>query len=262
MDNTHYKKELGNFFKMARERINPDDVGIVSNGRRRTPGLRREEVAQLAAVSLSWYVNIEQGNDVQPSNEIIQSIEDALQLTRDERRYVDSLLNAESREQIRQSLREDATGLNTLIDTLDPNPSYTTDDNFDVYYWNHGATDVLDFPEWTSETPPFNLLKWFLTSKRAKELNADWKAIALSMIGRFRLTVASHIQDAKTQSIVADLRKTSPLFDENWDNYMIEDMNSDIIEFHHPTNGLMKFQYISLELTQSPTIKVMTFVAL
>jgi len=248
---------------MARERLNPADVGLKSIGRRRTPGLRREEVAQLAAVSLSWYTNIEQGNDVQPSDEIISALITALRLSADEQRYVYSLLHAkEDSELMTLNTPPVDDGLHHLIDTLDPNPSYVLDANWDVIYWNHGAERLFGFPEYDYHNHHFNLLQRFLTNTEMQQLNASWQPIALSMIARFRLTVADHIQESRPQQIIANLRRESSLFADTWDNYTIEDINTSVIQLTHPELGQLVFQYVSLELTQNPTIKVMTFVSL
>src|SRR5690349_2285229 len=136
------RDELADFLRQRRATIQPDDVGLPAGGRRRTPGLRREEVAQLAGVGTTWYTWLEQGRDVHASNEVLGALADALRLDRVERQYLFELSAAQAAE-VSMTTQEVAQPLRRMLHALTEQPAYIINRHWDVLYWNKSAEVVF-----------------------------------------------------------------------------------------------------------------------
>src|SRR5471030_2092371 len=189
------QQSLGEFLRATREHLTPEQVGLTSYGRRRTPGLRREEVAQLANVGVSWYIYIEQGKDVHPSHQVLESLATDLRLSDDERRYL-FLLSKSDELEASEIYKEISTGLERTVFALEPHPAYIMDKYWDVLLWNRAAEFVFQFPSYSeSINPKPNILHNFLTDPLIKEINSDREERAKIMIARFRADCARYPQD-------------------------------------------------------------------
>ncbi|HBF37916.1 MAG TPA: transcriptional regulator, partial [Firmicutes bacterium] len=216
------QQSLGEFLRAARERLAPEQVGLPSHGHRRTPGLRREEVAQLANVGVSWYTSIEQGKDINPSHQVLESLARALRLSDDERRYLFLLSNAGSNEES-EIYKEISRGLEVTVFALEPHPAYVMGRYWDVLLWNRAAEFVFQFPPYSAGlNPKPNLVHYFLTGPFRKETNADRGERAKMMIARFRADCARHPQDARLNEMIEKLKQESELFRLWWPRYEVK----------------------------------------
>src|ERR687896_966403 len=167
------RDELTDFLRDRRARVTPESAGLDANGRRRTPGLRREEVAQLAGVGLSWYTWLEQGRDIKPSAQVLDALARVLRLDGAERAHLFHLARVELPLPGEDYAREAPAELRAIVDELVPNPAYLIGPRTDVLAWNRAAEAVLGRPTEAPDGRP-NLLWWLFTSKEPR--GEQWRA--------------------------------------------------------------------------------------
>lgn len=204
-------KQLGDFLLSRRRRLDPDVLRLPSIRRRRNAGLRREEVAQLAGISVEWYVKLEQGRVVAPSDETIAGLADALRLDDTERRHLIALAKGGAvqsfvRETVPDTLRAVVEGLSQ--------PAYVTGRRFDVLVWNAPAADLLsDFGVMADDDR--NILIWMLLDQTARELfGGTWEDEAKRMVSLFRTNSDIVGEDPQFKRIVERLISGCPEFSE------------------------------------------------
>jgi transcriptional regulator with XRE-family HTH domain len=181
------RKELAEFLRTQRGRVSPDKLGLRSTTRRRVGGLRRDEVAELADISVTWYTWLEQGRDINVSSRALERIATALQCADDERSYLFQLAG-ENPPQPGPRAVEPPANLQLLLDALDPNPAYVVCPRFDVIAWNASATDVFgDFGRYPDNLR--NLLWILLTDPSMQELFVEWERFVRCLLAWFRRAI-------------------------------------------------------------------------
>lgn len=255
------QQSLGEFLRATRERLTPEQVGLLSHGRRRTPGLRREEVAQLANIGVSWYTSIEQGKDVHPSHQVLESLAAALKLSDDERQYLFLLSKSDELEEV-EIYKEVSKGLERTIFALEPNPAYIMNKYWDVLLWNRAAEFLFRFPSYSGnlDTKP-NILQQFLMDPFKREINSDWEERAKIMIARFRADCARYPQDARLNEMIEKFKQKSELFRLWWPRYEVKTVTDCHKVWNHPEIGELEFEHVNLQLSNYPDLKVMIYTA-
>jgi transcriptional regulator with XRE-family HTH domain len=194
------RRELGAFLRARRERTPPEDVGMPGSPRRRTPGLRREELAMLAGISPTWYTFLEQGRDVRPSHQVLDAVARALGLGDAERTHLFAIAGhaAADTHQGRPLDPEVAR----IVDRLDPDPAYVTGETFDLLAWNSAAAELFRGALTDHEHP--NLVRWVFLSPDAREVLPDWIDVAQSLLARVRTRAARQPARASFAELEAD----------------------------------------------------------
>src|SRR3954447_20174818 len=181
--------DLGAFLRARREALRPTDVGLVDNGRRRTPGLRRDEVAALAGVSIDYLTRLEQGRDTNPSASVLAALAAALRLGDEERTHLAKLAAiTHSRELCPEATplaTEVAPGVQHLLDALGSTPAFVVGPLSDVVAWNPPWERVVA-PLGMLDDPPANLAQYVFTNPQARRAYADWHAAADEQVARLR----------------------------------------------------------------------------
>jgi transcriptional regulator with XRE-family HTH domain len=233
------KAELGAFLRMRRERLTPEQVGLPPSPRRRTMGLRREEVAILAGVSVTWYTYLEQGRgrDVSPS--VLDSVAAALRLNEDERRHMHFLMYGQviTPRPLDQDVpvRELLKQITTLGD-CNPYPVYMVDQPCDLLAWNDAAVEWYD--DWeVLAGDQRNLLVWMFTAPKARRCFADWEETARDTLARWRADIARRAPNRKTQERIAHLKRVSLEFRNWWDSHDVMEHRTGTRTFLHPRMG-------------------------
>ncbi len=237
---------LGAFLRSRRERVGPQDVGLPVHGRRRTRGLRREEVAALAGVSVDYYTRLEQGRDLHPSPAIVRCLADALALGPDECSHLHFLAGiAEARAyETSPELRRSVTG---LLDTLMPAPAYVVTPVGDFVAWND-ATSVLWIDPATLPPPERNLARMILLDPRMRDLWVDGEVIAREAVAHLRGVRAWFPDVWRVQEVLDDLREHSPQFRQWGAEHDVATPRAPRKRFAHPTHGELAFFNESMEL--------------
>jgi transcriptional regulator with XRE-family HTH domain len=244
------RDQLRDFLRTRRARLSPTDVGMAPGGRRRTPGLRREEVAVLAGVGVSWYTWLEQGRDIKVSGEVLDAVARALRLDPDERVHLYLLAGLNpphgcgaepvGRPQVTPELRH-------LLDAWSPRPAYVHDK-----YWNFVAMNDMARVVYQLETTDHNCLVTFFTSRRHREAHTAWEAAAPGVVARFRADAARLPADPEYARIIGDLSVVSPEFAALWARHEVRSASTMVKAVSHPLVGTLVFDATPLQLTDMP----------
>ncbi|MDO3411837.1 helix-turn-helix transcriptional regulator [Saccharibacillus sp. CPCC 101409] len=253
---------LGDFLRSRRERLTPEEVGLVSYGRRRTPGLRREEVAQLAYIGTSWYTSLEQGRNVNPSEEVLNHIAEALRLNEGERRHLHLLARAGEPERTRAEDRRVDAGLERMIQAFDPNPAFVLGRCWDLLIWNRAAEILFRLPSFSGAgRPDLNWMRMFLSDWNPRLRSDDWEDRVGDMIARFRADYAHFPNDPGFENLIDEFMRSSPAFREKWPLHDVQSATDHLKRGFDPLLGEMEFEHMTLRLPTHPDLKIMTYMA-
>jgi transcriptional regulator with XRE-family HTH domain len=233
---------LGTYLRDRRSKLDPVTLGFPSE-RRRTSGLRREEVAQRANISPTWYTWLEQGRGGAPSPDVLDRIARALMLTDVEREHL-FLLGLGRPPEVRYRKNDDVTPrLQRVLDALDPSPALIRTATWDVVGWNRAATVMLgDY----GSLPPHqrNVLRTIFLDPRARALQYDWESVARHVVGAFRVEAARAGAAAEVEPLVDELCRLSPEFRTMWRDNDVRGAHGEAIKhIRHPTLGPLAFEY-------------------
>ncbi|WP_306599770.1 helix-turn-helix transcriptional regulator [Geothrix sp. 21YS21S-2] len=233
---------LGTYLRDRRTRLDPAALGFPS-GRRRTPGLRREEVAQRANISPTWYTWLEQGRGGAPSAEVLDRVAGALMLTEVEREHL-FLIGLGRPPEVRFRKNEGVTPrLQRVLDVLDPCPAVIRTAIWDVVAWNRAATLMLmDYGALPPEQR--NILRFIFLDPRARAAQYDWEGVARFVLGAFRADAARAGAAAEIEPLVEELCRLSPEFRSMWrDNDVRGGHGEAVKHLRHPVLGPIAFEY-------------------
>ncbi|MFM9330587.1 helix-turn-helix transcriptional regulator [Paenibacillus mesotrionivorans] len=240
---------LSVFLKNQRAKLNPEALGFPAGTRRRTPGLRREEVAQLAGVSTTWYTWLEQGRDVKASASVLDCIATALQMNADERRYLHSLAFDSSSEPVppRQEPVQLSPSLQKIITELAYCPVIVSDRMCNIVGWNPAAAYVfLDF----AQIPPEerNMIRLLFTRKEFRRLAVNWEQFSSSFLSMFRSYYGEYVGDGWYEDFLEEMMGEHPDFKAMWENSQVSYAPEVHLEFRHARAGRMVYELTSLKV--------------
>ncbi|WP_093852378.1 helix-turn-helix transcriptional regulator [Streptomyces pini] len=242
----HRRRERAHFLRKRREKVMPVDVGLPGGVRRRTPGLRREEVAVLAGVSPTWYTYLEQARDISPSPEVLDNLASVLGLNTYERQYLHNLSREKTGEEPGlERLPEFQALLDDVTFSINPIPSYLCSYSGDLLSWNPAAAEWLtDFGSLPGNRR--NILMWMMTDEAARERFVDWAAQARHLVARFRAEVVYCYESPRVTEIVRQLSEDSPLFRRWWEEHQVTGPQSAAYLMHRPGRGAVAVRTVEL----------------
>lgn len=248
--------KLGEFIRAHRERTTPASLGLPAAGRRRTPGLRREELAQLCDVSPTWLTWLEQGRDVSASGKLLARMAEVLHLTAAERAYLFSL--AERLDpQHGEEEEGGAEALQAMVDAINA-PAYMLDRQWDAVAWNDHALALfggwLDVEESAPARP--NLLRFMFRSAAARGLIVDWDNRARRLVAEFRADVGKHAAQQPLAGLIDELSRSSAEFRALWTLQDVVSREGGLRLFQHPSMGELGFNQVTLHLAQRHDLKL------
>jgi len=235
--------ELGRFLKRRRAMLAPENLGLAPTRRRRTPGLRREEIADAAGISAAWYVRLEQGRDVRASLHALDRIGKALRLNAPEQAYLLELARPDLdwKSKVRSHEIPSPTLL-AMVSGLMPHPAYVLNKHWQVKACNHAARlllgDLDDEAEWGA-----NLVVRLFQDERMRERFVDWPLVARSMVAQMRLSTAAMASDPIVEALLAQLCATSPEFKRLWEAAEISETPTWRKTLAHPLVGHLNFDF-------------------
>ncbi len=255
----HTRAELADFLRSRRERISPQEVGLPAGGRRRTPGLRREEVAALAGVGLSWYTWLEQGRDIKASSAFLDNLSRVLKLDATERRHLFLLALQRLPQESGHTSCAVPPLINRLLRDMPSRPSYVLNLRWDVLTWNTAADKVFGFSR--VPTDRRNLLWMLFTRPTMRELFSPWHEQALQILSSFRRDFVRAIHDADITHLVRELEKASPEFETWWQQQDIHGPCLGIRHLHIPEVGHVVFEHTSLSIDEDRHLRLVYYAA-
>jgi transcriptional regulator with XRE-family HTH domain len=247
------RPELAAFLRSRRERLRPSDVGLPGGDttRRRTPGLRRQEVAQLAGISVEYYVRLEQGRGPRPSRQVLSALARALMLTGDEREYLFRIVGENPPAVVGPST-ELLPAIRYLIDSLTETPAYVVNARYDVLAWNTMATHFIgDLSGYPVEDR--NMIRWTFSRLPHEAIWSDEGArrFTRATVADLRAAYARFPGDPGIGSLVTELLGTSPAFAEMWEQRDVEVRRGMLKRIEHPVAGPLEFDCQVLRISDS-----------
>src|SRR6202040_4194256 len=248
---------LGSFLKDRRAKLDPAGFGV-SLTRRRTPGLRREEVAQRANVSSPWYTWLEQGRGGAPSADVLNRIARALMLTDVEREHL-FLLGLGHPPEVRYRRDEGVTPrLQRVLDALEPTPALIRTAIWDVVAWNRAATVMLtDY----GSLPPGqrNILRFIFLDPKVRAAQYDWDSVARFVVGAFRVDAARAGAAEEVEPLVDELCRLSPEFKAMWRDNDVRSHGEVVKHIRHPVLGPIAFEYSAFAVDGRPDLRMVVY---
>jgi transcriptional regulator with XRE-family HTH domain len=250
-------KVLGAYLRDRRARLDPTTFGF-SLSRRRTPGLRREEVAQRAQVSATWYTWLEQGRGGAPSADVLERIARALMLTDAEREHLYLLALGRPPEARYQSTNTVGPRLQHVLDAFELSPAIIKTSIWDVIAWNFAATRVLtDYGALAPEQR--NILRLMFLNPRVRAAQYDWDSVARFVVGAFRADVARAGAAENVRSMVDELCQRSPEFKALWSANDVQHYGGGVKRMRHPTAGPVAFEYSAFAVDGRPDLSLVVY---
>ncbi len=251
------ENRLGAYLRDRRAKLDPAAFGLPLK-RRRTPGLRREEVAQRANVSATWYTWLEQGRGGAPSADVLDRIARALMLTDVEREHL-FLLGLGRPPAVRYRAPEDVSPrLQRVLDALEVSPAIVKTPIWDVVAWNRAASCVLtDY----GALPPAqrNILRLIFCDRRVRAAQADWEAVARFVVGVFRADVARAGATEETRALVEDLSRESPEFAVMWRDNDVRSYGGGTKHLNHPVAGPIAMEFSTFAVDGRPDLSLVVY---
>lgn len=248
---------LGSFLRDRRSRMDPATFGFAA-GRRRTPGLRREEVAQRANISPTWYTWLEQGRGGAPSADVLNRIAAGLMLTDAEREHLFILGLGHPPEPHYKGPEGITPRLQRVLDALPVSPALIKTATWDVVAWNRAAAVVLtDYARLAPEQR--NILRMMFSDARVRAAQEDWRKVARFVVGSFRADAARAGAGAEVAALVEELSRTSPEFVEMWASNDIAGHGEGLKRLHHPGIGPIELEFSTFAIEGRPDLAMMVY---
>jgi transcriptional regulator with XRE-family HTH domain len=251
------RSEFGDFLRSRRERLTPKAVGLPIGRRRRTAGLRREEVAELAGIGVDWYIRLEQGRTVSPSVTTIDALARALRLGKAEHAHLRALARDADRrpfapERVPETIRR-------LVESLNQ-PAYVTGRRWDILTWNAAADEIFAFSRLAEADR--NTLISVLTNPATRRLfGSAWAREAQRMVAQFRATHDLWAGDPAFVDLLRRLRKGSPEFVTWWEAHDVRGISAGRKSLRHPKKGSLRFEYATFQANDDPALKLVIYTA-
>jgi transcriptional regulator with XRE-family HTH domain len=241
---------LRDFLQSRRAKLSPDDVGLAWAGRRHTRGLRREEVAVLSGVSVSWYTWLEQGREIKVSDSVLDAISVALRLNDSERTHLYRLAGVRPPTTESQLTVDDLEHLQRVVNGWLPAPAYVFDRYWNILSANAFASSVIGV------AASSNYVAMFFTDPRAKHYYPRWDEMADQLVGKFRAQVARYPDDPQFGRIIRRLIAVNARFAELWPQHEVWDHTLTRVDVRLPSGAIQTFEYVEFGLLERADLRV------
>jgi transcriptional regulator with XRE-family HTH domain len=255
MNTSRTPNQLGDFLRSRRSRLDPKAVGLPAGRRRRTPGLRREEVAELAGIGVDWYIRLEQGRSVTPSLTTVDALARALRLSKIEHAHLRALTRiADRRAFVREKVPDT---IRRLVEGLGQ-PAYITGRRWDVLVWNKAAEEIFAFGRVPEEDR--NILISVLTNPvTRRRFGATWADQARRILAQFRATHDLWADDPAFHALLGRLEAGCPEFAGWWKAHDIKGAAAGLKVIKHPKKGALRFEHASFQANDDPALRLIIY---
>ncbi|HEX6993366.1 MAG TPA: helix-turn-helix transcriptional regulator [Gammaproteobacteria bacterium] len=247
------RREIATFLRLRRERLQPEHVNLPRGNRRRTPGLRREEVAALAGVSTEWYTWLEQARDVQPSADTLRRIAAALRLEAGEAQHLLTLAghNGEAGGNRHAHAGAVTPRVQRLLEQFGQCPAWVHGERWDFLAWNRAATVIHDGID-AARGFELNAVYRMFTHARMRDMLVDWERHARDIVAKLRVAHARYVDDPWFNELVSVLRANSDEFARLWNEHNVQLPQGGVKRYRHPEVGLLSFEFSHLTIAGEP----------
>jgi transcriptional regulator with XRE-family HTH domain len=261
MNDQERRKELAHFLRTRRERISPETVGLPGGSRRRTPGLRREELALVAGIGVTWYTSLEQGRAILVSTQVLESLARVLDLNAVERNHLFLLAREQQPADPYPFTSSVSPALQLILDRMGMYPAYVANPRWDLLAWNQAMMRVYtDFGALPLRER--NILRLTFTHPLRRILLASWEKDAQGLLALFRASTERYVGEPWLKELVAELEFASPQFRAWWPHHAIQATHTEKKELHHPLVGRLVLQPATFQVTDAPDLRMVIYTPL
>ena len=247
--------QLAEFLRYMRLHSTPKDLGVVASGRRRTPGLRREEVAELIGVSVDWYTWLEQGRDVQASETVVNRISQVFRLNADQHAYLFRLARPQAY-LVEKVVTAVPDALVDMINSLHERPAYIRNTRWDVLAHNALYANLFTF---SVAREPRNMIRMLFNEPNFRAITENFELIVEQVVARFRNDRSRNPDDEQSTALVRELQANSELFRELWSSYRVTDAEPFSLELDHPKGGRFQLDRVPFRPELVPGVTVVVY---
>ncbi|QBD75238.1 XRE family transcriptional regulator [Ktedonosporobacter rubrisoli] len=252
------RAELASFLRTRRARLSPAEVGLPHTIRRKTAGLRREEVAQLAGVGVTWYTWLEQGRDIHVSAQVLDCLAHTLRLTPAEKAHLYLLAGQAPPLQPTPAQEHVSPFLQQMLERLGNCPAYITGRRWDVLAWNRAASLVIaDFAVLPGQER--NIMRLVFTNEQYRQRVVDWKGIAQKLLAQLRASSSLYSEDEQLTALIAELQQRSPEFASWWPRHEVQGRQDGQKELRHPQVGTLVLEHSTFQIEGTPGLKMVVY---
>lgn len=258
-DQEEKRRELGKFLKSRRSRLTPEQFGLPVGPRRKVQGLRREELAQIAGIGLTWYTWLEQGKNIQVSTQVLECLVTVMQLNAEERNHLYKLALGQLPVEQMASIEESLIPIvQNFMNEYERCPAYVTDQRWDILLWNKAGEQVFgDFEKMDKKER--NAIWRCFASPAYRNLIGDWENHAKRLLAQFRSTSTPFVGENWFKHLVAELMVISPEFRQWWPSYDISGTPIGKKMINHPRVGTMVMEHITFRVYDAPELKLTVY---
>jgi len=252
------ENRLGAYLKALRAKLDPTAFGFPAT-RRRTPGLRREEVAQRAYVSVTWYTWLEQGRGGAPSADVLDRIARALMLTDAEREHLFLLALGRTPEVLYKAAEGISPRIQRVLDALEFSPAFVKTSTWDLVAWNRAAAAIFSYDALLPEQR--NILRRIFCDPHIRAAQLDWESVARFAVAAFRADVAraGAVNNIEAQALVEELSRRSPAFESLWREHDVRHHGEGTKQLRHPVAGLLAMEYSAFAVDGRPDLSLVIY---
>ncbi len=253
--------ELGDFLRTRRARLMPEDVGLLRGSRRKTPGLRRAEVAQMVGVSVDWYTWLEQGRSITPSTQVLERLVQTLRLDVNERSHLFLLAHQQPPPALLLEPEVVSPALQHFLDQFGTRPAFVSGRRWDILAWNDAGCAVFD--DFRLRTARERNTVWgIFTDPRSRQFVVDWEEDARHILAQFRNSCGRYLGDAQLTELIHDLQLCSPEFRAWWPDHEVRSGQEGRKTLNHPQVGYLMFERLTFQVFDTPDLKVTVYTPL
>jgi len=254
-------QELGDFLRTRRARLTPEEVGLPRGSRRKTPGLRRAEVAQLVGVSVDWYTWLEQGRAITPSTQVLERLAQMLRLDANERTHLFLLAQQQAPPALLLEAEVVSPALQRFLDQFGARPAFVSGRRWDILAWNDAGCAVFgDFGRMTGRER--NTVWGIFTNPLSRQYIVDWEEDARQILAQFRSNCGRYLGDAQLTELIHDLMLSSPEFRAWWPDHEVRGGQEGRKTLNHPQVGYLLFERLTFQVFDTPDLKVTVYTPL
>ena len=255
-------QELGDFLRTRRTRLTPEEVGLPRGSRRRTPGLRRTEVAQMVGVSVDWYTWLEQGRSITPSTQVLERLVQTLRLDTNERTHLFLLAQQQPPPTLIVEPETVSPALQHFLDQFGTRPAFVSGRRWDILAWNDAGCAI--FGDFRQRTAPRerNTVWGIFTNPLSRQFVVNWEDDARQILAQFRNNCGRYPEDAQLTELIHDLMIHSPEFRAWWPEHEVLSGQEGRKTLNHPQVGYLMFERLTFQVFDTPDLKVTVYTPL
>jgi MmyB-like transcription regulator ligand binding domain/Helix-turn-helix domain len=262
MNDQERRKELAHFLRTRRARLSPEAVGLSGGSRRRTPGLRREELALVAGIGVTWYTSLEQGRPITVSPQVLESLARVLQLNAVERNHLFLLARQHPPADPYPFTTTVSPVLQRILDNMGTSPAYIANPRWDLLAWNQAMACVYQTDFAALPACERNILRLAFTHPLQRVLLPNWEKAAQGLLAQFRASTERYVGEPWRGALVAELERASPEFRAWWPQHALQATHAEKKELHHPVVGRLVLQPATFQVTDAPALRMVIYTPL